>query len=169
VVAQWYNHKDFPDHPEFSEASWPIITWRGKWDYGHITEEQYYTTNPQPPLPSNEYQPTLERIRDDVIHYIAQQATDPFVKELVVALHWGYPEKVDSGVADVEKYIIKTFVRGWSDEWWAVEITSPIGVPDPVYNVYAHYDQDGVVTLIGIRWTGTWQSGTITQISYEDI
>lgn len=100
-------------------------------------------------LPSTE-----EQIRDEVMNYT--QENHPPTAAFMHNLSWTGGDVTPSGLVGASWYSYVS--SGWNVTMWY-----PI-VPDPEYNITAQYDLDGD----SVTWRGTWQGGTLTEISYTD-
>jgi hypothetical protein len=118
----------------------------------HITAA-YQDQNPSPAS-------TQEQVRDAVMTYI--QTNHPETAKLMHNLNWtgGY---VDRGL--IVGAGLYTYISGG----WNVTMTYPV-VPNPIYTVTANYSAQGQATTPSrVTWTGTWQNGTITETSLNEI
>jgi hypothetical protein len=129
------------------------VFWNGTWQDGCISETGYSSNVPV----------TQAQIRDSIMNYIKinHNQTAQFMQNL----NWN-GGRVETGLVGAEKYNYTTLNPVPGAAGWTVTLDYPV-VLDPVYTVTANYTQTGVQTPYNVSWTGTWQSGAITETSYS--
>jgi hypothetical protein len=118
-----------------------------------VTPTPTLTATPTPPLTFGET-PIQEQVRDQVMNYTKENY--PKTTSFMQNLSWTGGDVTPSGLVGASYYTYLS--SGWNVSMWY-----PI-VPDPIYNITADYASGGV----SITWRGTWQNGTITEVSYTD-
>jgi hypothetical protein len=128
------------------------VFWNGTWQNGCIDETGYSSNVPV----------TQEQIRDSVMNYIKlnHNQTAQFMQDL----SWTGGE-VETGLLGAEQFVYTTMISAPGAAGWTVTLDYPV-VLNPLYTVTANYTQTGVQTPYNVNWTGTWQSGAITETSY---
>lgn len=99
---------------------------------------------------------TQETVRDATMTYIAANHAD--IASLTTDLTWTGGRQ-ETGLLGSETYI-------YTAGNWNVTITNPV-VPDPIYTISAVYTD--TANQVTIKWKGTYQSGTITETSFDYI
>ena len=107
------------------------------------------------PTPSPESD-TQETVRDAALTYIADNHAD--IASLTTDLTWTGGRQ-ETGLLGSETYI-------YTAGNWNITITNPV-VLDPTYTISAVYTD--TANQVTIEWAGTYQSGTITETSFDYI
>jgi hypothetical protein len=116
------------------------------------------TDNPEPT--ATPQLSTQEQVRNDVMNYI--KTAHPETVQYMQSFSWTGGDVTQPGLVGASTY-------NYTSGGWNVIITYPI-VPNPLYTCTVKcYNLDSPSTFnpLLITWQGTWQSGTITQKSYE--
>jgi hypothetical protein len=130
--------------PSSTDASnW--ISWEGTWQSGDITETSYLYNVP-----------VQMQIRNEVMAYMAEN--HPEVAQYITSSMVWTGGQVQSGGLGSTAY---SYISGS----WNATITNPV-VPNPIYTVSVTYPPSAASDAYMVIWVGTWQSGTITEITY---
>jgi hypothetical protein len=74
--------------------------------------------------------------------------------------------RVNTGLLGAEVYLYSSLRNVPGARGWVVTINYPV-VPNPIYTITANYSQTGVLSPKYVTWTGTGQSATIVENSYD--
>lgn len=129
-----------------------VVITGGYIGYNAVFNEPPATPTPTPPTNIA----TQETIRDAAIMYIATEYTD--MASLTTDLTWTGGRQ-ETGLIGSDTYI-------YTAGNWNITITNPV-VLDPIYTISAVYTD--TANQVTIEWLGTYQSGTITETSYNYI
>ncbi|NLE03334.1 MAG: hypothetical protein GX638_00835 [Crenarchaeota archaeon] len=129
------------------------INWVGTYENETITETSYESNN----IPALTVQ---EQIRDEVMQYIKtnHNETEVYMQDLT----W------TGGVVD-QGMLVGSSMYNYQSLGWNVTMQYPVTF-NPVYTITInYYSPTSQVTppQYIISWNGTWQSGTITETSYD--
>jgi hypothetical protein len=125
------------------------IAWEGTWQNGTTLEISYI----------NNQLSTQEQIRDAVMNYI--RTTHAETVQYAQNFTWIGGRSTPSGIVGSETY-------SYQSEGWNLTIQYPV-VPNAIYNITASYQAlcSGPSIPVVIVWQGSWQTGTITETSYN--
>ncbi|MCW4024967.1 MAG: hypothetical protein NWF01_08035 [Candidatus Bathyarchaeota archaeon] len=133
----------YTDPTATDDSHW--ISWEGTWQSGAITETAYT------------YAPPVQmQVREEVMTYIAENHAE-IAEYITSSMIWTGGEIQTGGLGSTAY----SYISGS----WNVTITNPV-VPDPIYTVSVTYPPSAASDAYMIIWVGTWQSGSITEITY---
>jgi hypothetical protein len=99
---------------------------------------------------------TQEQARNEVMNYI--KTNHPETVQYMQSFSWTGGDVTQMGLVGTSTYV-------YASNGWNATMTYPI-VPNPIYAFKVTYTNQGAASPL-ITWEGKWQSGTITQTSYE--